>query len=952
MTVESNSSRGTLQNVPNEAANSLLVTQGWAHASRIWQVEFLKGRETSSTGLAGQILFSVGEDTSSELRLIEANDDDPRTETSLYECRRIAANSFHTGKNIWSYVIKGEARHVCSILTGGADGAIVVQQHRLDDISNEVENTQDVNISISEPLQVSSGDSLPFDPLHSRGPVDAASQPGALVRTTCDHDVFKSYCFSRKDSMIVVTRGGFMLEARLATDHLHYRTLVWRVIAHLKELSSFSVSAGIPKLRMTFHAGSNGDIYCVSGPQMRISHLVTIESKVTALFATPIQRFPDVYDDYNLEEHAPAAVLAETYIGSNSYKVRLYLLASDNSQPTFRGEFDLSMEKGFATSAILCIKGQSNCVTLFLGSRSGHLAVIDLQASAPDMQKRTLLSPSKTAKLHTDAITSMSWMPTATLEVSLTNGFLLSTSRDSSHMVHNIDLENGKDFAVPVHQSMLPLGPNIEGHFTDPRSGSQCFYGFSSRHLVVYDETNHLDIMRVDCGGAHRLWAFQPPCDKTTSFSATLVWTQASQLLWKPGQMPIVRSIRSGGHGREIKACAICPRMLEGRDVLLATGAEDTDIRIFRYRKAMRHDMSEDLKCLRVIKRHNTGIQCLRWSTNGEYLFSSGGREEFFIWRIRQLPLIGVGVVCESVLPPLDELSDLRITSFDVEVTHDTGLDGREKGMTMLFYMTLSNSSVRIYTYATQKRQWNLKCLNVYSTCCLSTANLLDTKPSTTLPWILITGGTDGRLTFWDLSLSPSRTSEGDSTIGRRSLRVHQSMIKDVSIAKVSSPDLDVKHYLLASGGDDNSLALTLIALSGNETEVAGNRATGHTLACTTVLIPKAHAAAIAGVALFNSMTEEVDTTSSTLQYFKLVSTANDQKIKTWRVTVDQSRKGAEAIQIFKDRTVHTPVADVACLTRLPSPDPESTVELAQVGEDGIRVIVCGAGMDIVKIGS
>jgi len=79
--------------------------------------------------------------------------------------------------------------------------------------------------------------------------------------------------------------------------------------------------------------------------------------------------------------------------------------------------------------------------------------------------------------------------------------------------------------------------------------------------------------------------------------------------------------IRSGGHGREIKAVAVSPQGGSRSRQLIATGAEDTDIKIFQYAE-------KDFACRRTIRKHTTGIQHLQWSHDGEYLFSSGGCEE------------------------------------------------------------------------------------------------------------------------------------------------------------------------------------------------------------------------------------------------------------------------------------------------------------------------------------
>jgi WD40 repeat protein len=124
--------------------------------------------------------------------------------------------------------------------------------------------------------------------------------------------------------------------------------------------------------------------------------------------------------------------------------------------------------------------------------------------------------------------------------------------------------------------------------------------------------------MGIDTGGAHRSWAFRPH----SAMGGTLVWTRASTLHVCSQKGPNHTVVHSGGHGREIKAVAVSRSShSKAHSRMIATGAEDTDIKIFQY-------VDRDLVCRRTIRKHTTGIQHLQWSEKGDYLFSSGGCEE------------------------------------------------------------------------------------------------------------------------------------------------------------------------------------------------------------------------------------------------------------------------------------------------------------------------------------
>jgi len=152
------------------------------------------------------------------------------------------------------------------------------------------------------------------------------------------------------------------------------------------------------------------------------------------------------------------------------------------------------------------------------------------------------------------------------------------------------------------------------------------------------------------------------------------------------------RVVRPGGHGREIKAVAVSPVGDGERGRYVATGAEDTDIRIFRHEHGG-EGANEGLKCLHTLSKHITGVQQLRWSSDGHFLFSAAGREEFFVWRVQPVPCFGIGVVCVAQCPGVTEAGDLRVMDFDVLEVCGAGVSVTERYILSLVY---SDSSVRV----------------------------------------------------------------------------------------------------------------------------------------------------------------------------------------------------------------------------------------------------------------
>ena len=73
-----------------------------------------------------------------------------------------------------------------------------------------------------------------------------------------------------------------------------------------------------------------------------------------------------------------------------------------------------------------------------------------------------------------------------------------------------------------------------------------------------------------------------------------------------------------------------------------------------------------------------------------------------------------------------------------------------------------------------------------------------------------------------------------------------------------------------------------------------------------TLLIPNAHASAVTGLTLL-SVSEKENT-------YRFASVGNDQRLKTWGVSLDVTRDGVEGLQVERVADVYTGVADAAGL--------------------------------------
>lgn len=93
-----------------------------------------------------------------------------------------------------------------------------------------------------------------------------------------------------------------------------------------------------------------------------------------------------------------------------------------------------------------------------------------------------------------------------------------------------------------------------------------------------------------------------------------------------------------------------------------------------------------------------------------------------------------------------------------------------------------------------------------------------------------------------------------------------------------------------------------------------------------TLIIPRAHAAAITGLELLNA---------SQPGLLKVVTAGLDQRLKVWDLHIDTCKPGVEGISIKRSCNIFTPVADVSGIALLD----------ARTGQSAL--MVCGVGMDI-----
>ena len=497
------------------------------------------------------------------------------------------------------------------------------------------------------------------------------------IPTKIGTDCFKDYCWIDRNELLATTRDGRVLAGVLKGAEVE-----WTLTEVIPELQSWSL-VGPRADDIIILSGKAGHIYCYSCSAKTIQSLIKLPHKVAFQYIQETNVSPQGNVQLRIVAFCLGSSTAHLLIlgGTAGVEVDLHKTISYSAELELPPSF-------LVTSALFIDSGK----LLILGSRNGAMYLCDTN---PIAKSAGVAESGVVHQIHAeDAVTSIHIRGSHGVEA--TEVYLMTTGRDGRYAIHNIQWLR-QDGAlhlkvITVHESHPPFGPNIEGGVFNARNGDLLLWGFRSKEFVVWNESKQQEIMKVECGGSHRSWSYLTGNDGLSGGS--FVWTKASTCNVVVQSEASHQVIKPGGHGREIKAMAAQSSggILGGSYNLIATGAEDTTIRIFSC-----HDedqgANERIKCLATITKHITGIQQLRWSDDGRFLFSAGGYEEFYVWRIREIPYLSIGVVCEYSFPKVTEDGDLRIMDFDAAVVK-SGTDAEPP--TFLISMVYSDSSVRV----------------------------------------------------------------------------------------------------------------------------------------------------------------------------------------------------------------------------------------------------------------
>lgn len=620
--------------------------------------------------------------------------------------------------------------------------------------------------------------------------------PGVAAANKKNAEVVGRYDFLTPDSLLAITNMG-----RLAVSSMQDGSIKWDEVSISEDV--------LQTLRNCYVLRAAGNGCAILGATTGDLFLYQHTGAVT-----PIATLPGRIMEMNIVD------ALEDYTGIN-FVTHLYGTAGSHflSVDAVSGQVLHQEKLEGLDERFVAVSASAIGDILALGSRHGWITMFRRVGGS-------FVPAANVATRSRDAITAMVALPRGNTD----KLYVLATSRDGMYRIYQLHDNDGMVALELIHEVAPPFGPMIEGAwFTDDASPELMLYGFRSKDFVVWNESRREEAVSMDCGGAHRTFRLS-----RSAARYRFAFTRTSKLCLCSQDGVVQHPLKLGTHGREIRA-------ISSNGTCIATGAEDTSIRIWRYGE------SKQMEHLATMKTHITGIQQIRW-LGDELLFTSAGNEELFAWRVRPLESTykGIGVMREAVFDDKSAIGDLRIMDIDV-----SWLGGDQTSRVAVITLALSSSQLKSYLYKhdTETGTGSFKLLGdaAYTGACLMQVQHLASQAAEKRS--VLTASTDGHICLW-------KAFDQTYTL-QWSHKIHQNAIKSLDMVSLASGG-----YALLTGGDDNALAYTVLERSEDSWRVQPG---------SCKIVRSAHAAAVTGVAIAQQDDRMVG-----------ISASNDQQIKSW----------------------------------------------------------------------
>ncbi|KAG2172335.1 hypothetical protein INT43_004877 [Umbelopsis isabellina] len=420
--------------------------------------------------------------------------------------------------------------------------------------------------------------------------------------------------------------------------------------------------------------------------------------------------------------------------------------------------------------------------------------------------------------------------------------------------------------------------------------GQLYILGFYRKRFIVFNVAKGYEMLSIACGGAHRTWHFINQDAKLARCTFAFFRRNKVNALYRKASTSkevFEESIQSNFHGRDVRAIKFAGKAVALKEsfkqlpLIVATGAEDTLLRLSQYVSGQHEGKIVNL---RTVRKHSSVIKSINWSIGREtLLFTSGASEELRCWKVDSHPPQGIPA---SAFDPSRHLLDISCLEWaaspmvsDIKETRimDTSafpIDA-SRGLHILA-AAYSDSTTRLWLFDETAKKFFLVADGIWHMKCLLqiTHFLVPDRPGGE-GVVIVTTATDGKLAFWDATrvISDFINSYKTGTVPSHSklptpFYHYQAHLSGVNALDIQS--LDDGSLIVASGGEDNALAVNWISItySDHQSPQASVNAKGD-----IAKIASAHASSVTGVHIVGKL---------------ILTVSTDQRLNVWEVNTDQ----------------------------------------------------------------
>jgi WD40 repeat protein len=377
--------------------------------------------------------------------------------------------------------------------------------------------------------------------------------------------------------------------------------------------------------------------------------------------------------------------------------------------------------------------------------------------------------------------------------------------------------------------------------------GQLLLCGFLRNHFFVYNENKHFCVVSINCGGGHRRWQFRTMDAKLSRSCFSFIRKEVLYTYFRDTSAQVEgykdSILQHNYHGRDVRAVHYI-RM--GKDIVFATGGEDTVLRIQKYQSA-------NYTTLATIRKHASVIKTIASSQGtASLLFTSGGLEQLLCWKIEYTH--GLNCLEWASCPTVSQDIETRIMDTAVYADGEFHVVGAVYSDAMIRFW-LFNEATRKFSLVADGA-WHAKCI-------LQMAHIVVNDCV-----LFLTSATDGKVAVWDvgdaldgvlgqvdLELEPTKAA---FRLGEPSLyyTTHMSGVNALAVVPfrgkcvlmIGVPfflfmrfPLDDCHMAVITGGDDNAVTVSLIRVQKEGIAQVGK----------PFIIANAHASSVTGIFYF-----------------------------------------------------------------------------------------------------